>query len=275
MHLAHVGTPAAPHDLAGAWSLDPWLVIGLAAIVWAYTAGNPTRSERIWVTWAMAVTLLAIASPLDAASGSLASAHMVQHVLLMVAVGPLLAAARPIHVTSTALPVEVRRRLGGLRRATGMTPSRMRRLIPPVALLLVFVLSTWSWHSAVLYGATLESETVHRLEHVAFVATAAGVWWAVTRSTAGRRADTGAGVLVLFAAMMSNVLLAALMTFARTPWYEGYAGTTGAWGLGHLADQQLAGVLMWVPTTAVFVLGALWLLRAFVTDGDPEPSRVR
>jgi putative membrane protein len=74
------------------------------------------------------------------------------------------------------------------------------------------------------------------------------------------RVPNGLGVLLVFAMAMQSVLLSVLLTFARAPWYSGYAATTTPWRLSPLTDQQLAGVIMWIPAGAVYVGAALALI---------------
>src|SRR5690606_13034539 len=95
------------------------------------------------------------------------------------------------------------------------------------------------------------------------------MWGVVVGSRPGGRGDSGVGVLLLFGAAMQSVLLSALLTFSGEPWYEVYAGTTDAWGLSQLADQQLAGVIMWVPASVVYLVIALRLAAAWVRSAEP------
>jgi putative membrane protein len=83
----------------------------------------------------------------------------------------------------------------------------------------------------------------------------------------------GLGALLVFALAMQSVLLSALLTFARTPWYSGYARTTTPWGLEALADQQLAGVIMWIPAGAVHPVAALAWLVAWVRAAEGDDIR--
>jgi putative membrane protein len=87
------------------------------------------------------------------------------------------------------------------------------------------------------------------------------------------RVSSGLGVLLVFAMAMQTVFLSVLLTFARTPWYSGYATTTAPWGLEPLADQQLAGVVMWIPAGGIYLVAALALLVEWVRASEREPSR--
>ncbi len=135
---------------------------------------------------------------------------------------------------------------------------------------LAHVATLWFWHAAVPYDAALASGLIHAVEHGTFLLTGVLFWRTVVGGRTATRVVPGFGVLLIFGMAMQSVLLSLLLTFARTPWYAGYATTTRAWGLDPLADQQLAGVIMWVPAGAVYVVAALLLLVAWVraSEGD-------
>jgi putative membrane protein len=84
------------------------------------------------------------------------------------------------------------------------------------------------------------------------------------------RVPNGLGALLVFAMAMQSVLLSVLLTFARAPWYAGYATTTTPWGLAPLADQQLAGVIMWIPAGLVYLVAALTLMVAWIHAAERE-----
>jgi cytochrome c oxidase assembly factor CtaG len=116
----------------------------------------------------------------------------------------------------------------------------------------------WLWHAPALFGLALAHTGWHIAQHASFLAGALLFWHAVWRP--GRRA-VGAVVLALFFTATVSGALGAFMAFARSPWYAGYAALGLApWGLTPLEDQQLAGLLMWVPGGLVHAGAALWLL---------------
>jgi putative membrane protein len=279
--VAHAGQAVAPHDLATAWHLDPLLAGALVVAGWLYHRGRapaPASPDDRWRTAAFAAGLLAVAaallSPLEALAGALASAHMVQHLLLVVVAPPLLALAAPSRRLLRGSPRLLRRRTAAWRRRLGLTPAVLRRLQHPAAVWLLHVAVLWTWHAAVLYGAALRDPRVHVAEHAGFFLTAL-LFWSVV-AAAGRRhgVSHGTALLLVFAMALQSVFLAALLTFAPTPWYDGYAATTGVWGLTPLADQQLAGVIMWVPASAVHVAAALVLVVRSLSAGEQRPGPV-
>jgi putative membrane protein len=273
--LAHPGQPPAPHDLWSAWNLHPFLLLGLLLVAWAYRrgrTGGPRRPVDAWRARCFALALVALAvalvSPLDALSGALASAHMVQHLLLVVVAAPLLALSAPSSAILRGSPLAVRRATGRWRRRLGLTHRNLRPLGHPAAAWMLPVAVLWFWHAADPYDAALASQPLHLLEHASFLATGVLFWHVVVGARGAGRVPNGLGVLLVFAMAMQSVFLSVLLTFARTPWYAGYAGTTAVWGLDPLADQQLAGVIMWIPAGAVYLLAALSLLVAWVSAAD-------
>jgi putative membrane protein len=111
---------------------------------------------------------------------------------------------------------------------------------------------------------------LHLLEHASFLVTAVLFWHLVVGVRGAARVSNGLGVLLVFAMAMQSVFLSILLTFARTPWYSGYATTTAPWGLDPLTDQQLAGVLMWIPAGGIYLAAALVLLVTWIRATERE-----
>jgi putative membrane protein len=275
--LAHPGQPPAPHDLWGAWNLDPVLLGGFLLAAWAYRRGQtsgprrPVDTRRAWCfAAALAALGVALVSPLDALSGALASAHMVQHLLLLLVAAPLLALSAPASAILRGSPLAVRRASGRWRRRLGLTHGNLAVLHHPAAVWLLSVGVLWFWHAAAPYDAALDNEFLHVLEHASFLVTAVLFWHAVIGVRGAARVSGGLDVLLVFAMAMQSVFLSALLTFARTPWYSGYATTTASWGLDPLADQQVAGVIMWIPAGGIYLAAALVLLVTWIRATERE-----
>jgi putative membrane protein len=275
--LAHPGQPPAPHDLWGAWNLDPVLLGGFLLAAWAYWRGQTSGPRRPVDSWraryftvALVALGLALLSPLDALSNALASAHMVQHLLLLVVAAPLLALSAPSSAILRGSPLALRRASGRWRRRLGLTHGNLGVLRHPAAVWLLAVGVVWFWHAAAPYDATLDNELLHVLEHASFLATAVLFWQVVVGVRGAARIPGGLGVLLVFAMAMQSVFLSVLLTFARTPWYSGYAATTAPWGLDPLTDQRLAGVIMWIPAGGIYLVVALALLVTWIRATERE-----
>lgn len=276
MLIAHVGQPIAPHDLWSAWSTDPVVAVSLPALFWLHrrgTAAEPGSGLRRTQLFrsGLIVVGLALLSPLDAVSGALASAHMVQHLLLFAVAAPLLAFSRPLAPLSRGLPPSLRSLLPGFRRRVGLDMDTVRLARAPAPAWLAAVATLWLWHARFFYELALANRLVHALEHTAFLISGLAVWSVIANAGRARRTSPGIAILMLFTLGLTSTLLAALMTFSPVPWYDAYARSTEPWGLSPLGDQQLAGLIMWFPVGILYVGAALVLLMRWL---DPEPSRI-
>jgi putative membrane protein len=209
----------------------------------------------------LAVVAVALSPPLDGAAGRRFSAHMVQHLLLILAAAPLLVAGRPGARLMESLPVPRRARLGRSLHRPGCR-AIFRLATNPVVVLTVAVGGFWAWHLPRLYEAALRNDAVHVLEHATFLGGAFLFWSIVLDPGPKRRLGLGATCGFVFAAMLTNIWLSAGLAFAPTPLYAAYAGS----GAGALADQQLAGVIMWVPADVVYFVTLVLLFRRLLSD---------
>jgi putative membrane protein len=275
MIFAHSERPPMPHDLWETWNTDPLLLAGLflaASLFWSgRRRARTTHGSPRSAFFALAVITLAVAllSPLDALSEALASAHMVQHLLITLVAAPLLALSAPGSTLLRGTPTPVRRAAGRWRGRLRLTPRNTAWLRHPVLAWLLYVGTFWFWHAALPYDAALASESVHIVSHATYLITGVLFWRVLIDSARGRAISPGLGVLLAFAAAMQGVFLSALLTFASTPWYAGYAETTAPWGLEQLADQQLAGAIMWLPGGVVYLGTALTLLVTWIRQSGP------
>lgn len=275
--LAHAGQAPAPHDIWGNWNLDPILLLGLAVALWIHRRGRPDPRRATLFTGAVATVAVAVISPLDAMSRALASAHMVQHLLLVLVAAPLLALSAPSGPLLRGSPRLARHAAVRWRRRLKLDRARLRFLRTPVTVSLLHAAALWFWHAAVPYDAALRSHPLHVLEHASFLVTGVLFWGVVLGSRAAGRVSNGYAVLLVFAMAMQSVILSLLLTFAPTAWYSSYATTTRAWGLEPLADQQLAGAIMWVPAGLVYLGVALALFAAWLnrSEADPMPTAMK
>lgn len=279
--LAHTGHGPGPNELLTSWNVDP-ISIGLLSILGGayamasrHSGQSPPPRDRLRFGLGLGATSIAIASPLDAMAETLASAHMVQHILLVMVAGPLFATSRPIATFMTGLPRSTRKLSGRLRRRLGLTPSRTTRLTHPLFVWLALAGSLWFWHAAGPYQLALENPIVHFVEHMMFLFAAVLFWSAVLRPHPRFGPGKGLRVMMTFAMAFQGVLLAALITFAPDPWYSAYAETAPAWNLAPLTDQQLAGLMMWIPSGLIYTGVGIGLVVSWIGDGavpgDPQP----
>lgn len=251
------------------WSFAPGVVAGLAALGVGYARGaaalrrrsrwtdgvpRPARSA-FWAGWS--VLALALTSPLHALGEALFSAHMVQHIVLMTVAAPLLVVGQPVVVLLWALPDAVRAAVARLGRMQWLR-AVVAAAAEPGGAWAIQASAILLWHLPPLYGWSVHSEGGHALQHLSFLGSAMLFWHALLARPAARR-RYGAAVLYLFTTAVYTGGLGALLTVAPRPLYPVYSTTTVPWGLSPLEDQQLAGLLMWVPGGLIYLVAALAL----------------
>jgi putative membrane protein len=276
--LAHAGAHAlelAPY--LDRWTKDP-LVIALLVVSSAlYLAGlarlwgrGAARALRWYELLAFALgqasVVLALLSPLDALSDLLFSAHMGQHELLMLVAAPLLVLGRPLVVFLWALPAGPRQAVGRWTQGARVRRS-WKALTHPLGIVVAHAAAIWVWHLPVLFEAALYSEPIHVVQHACFFVTASLFWWSMIYGRYGR---IGYGVAVgyVFLTAAHTGGLGALATFARSVWYPTYSVRATDAAVSALEDQQLAGLIMWIPAGAVLMVLGLALFAAWIGEAS-------
>lgn len=217
------------------------------------------------------VLVLVVASPLHALGAELFAAHMVQHLAIIVVAAPLLVLGEPGRAVLWLLPLTTRKHL-----ASARWSRAARRLAPRVLRPgRVWVLNAgvfWFWHLPASYGWALEHHAAHALEHGTLLGTALVSWWLIREAIEGRL-DRGVGILYVFAMGLQGSALGALLVFASSAWYPAYAAQSVRWGLTPLGDQQLGGLLMWLPTGVVYLTVAGILFLRWLDDSGHRQVR--
>lgn len=221
--IPYCGVAPVPAELWTRWNLDPPLLVGLLFLL--ALGLRASRGERgRWIVLSAWIGLVvAFVSPLCALTSALFSARSAHHVLLTALVAPLIALALPARPGAT----------------TG-------------AALVVSSAVLWLWHVPAVYAAALASPVLYWLLQLALLAAFTWFWHAVLRG-----AEPVGALLAIGAGAGQMGLLAAVLTLAPEPLYEPHAVAPVAWGLTPLGDQQLGGLLMWVPAFFLYGLFAL------------------
>jgi putative membrane protein len=282
--LAAVATPSLAHVAdapEASWTLDPPILAALALSLAAFAAGwlrlrrrstrGAPRLMRRGLVFASGWLVLAgaVVSPLHAAGERSFSAHMVEHELLMLVAAPLLVLAEPLGIMLWALPARGRQAAAAVARAAPVRQA-WAALTDPLVASLAQASALWVWHAPALFDRALSSPGWHIAQHLSFLVSALLFWTAVLP---GRVARPGVAVLCLFATSVVSGALGAMMAFAQSPWYPGYARLGLApFGLSPLEDQQLAGLLMWVPGGLVHALAALYAMSRLLQPGPSGPG---
>src|SRR6266850_5799006 len=264
-----------PH--ADAW---PTLATLLAAAIvytrgwWALSSRMPTRFGKGRIATflgGLAVITVALASPLDTLAGGRLSAHMVQHQLLIMLAPPLLWLGAPIAPLLLGLPRRIRRRVAAALASRVLRPTA-HVIAHPAFGWVSFALAFWIWHAAPLYQLALRSHAWHHVEHACFVATAMLFWRPVIHAWPDRALwPRWTMIPYLLLADLQNTILAAILTFSDRLVYPAYASVTVG-RLSALDDQAMAGVIMWVPGSLVFLVAAIWLAMEALSGARAVPG---
>jgi putative membrane protein len=234
--IAYCGPAAVPDDVWTRWNLDLPLMAILAALALLVGCGRSSNTGAGWS--AIALLALLFISPFCALTSALFSARVLHHVVLIAAVAPLLALAFP------------RRRAGRL----------------PLAIVVAAQAAIlWLWHAPGAYAWGLASVPAYWLMQGSLLGSA----WLMWRAVLAPATQSGAALVALVATIAQMGLLGALILFAPGPLYWVHLASTAPWGLSALADQQLAGLLMWVPAALPYLGAGLWLAWSSLRQGAP------
>lgn len=285
MMLLHAVSSLSPGGLWRAWSFEPGVVVPLLLIAALHIRGvnrlvalssrrRPALMRESAVFQAgLLILALAMISPLHQLGAVLFSAHMVQHELLMAVAAPLMILGRPAVPMLWGLPGSSRQVVGNL-----INRSSVRQIwaliANPFSAWLLHAIAIWIWHTPRLYDASVRSELVHSAQHMSFGLTALLFWWSILSPRALRRTG-GVGIVSLFTTGLHTTFLGALIATASSPLFSVYtAEGTARFGLTPLDDQQLGGVIMWVPAGMAYLVAALFLFRNWIRESGARVRRV-
>lgn len=257
------------HEATLGWTFDPWIVWPIIVISLLYVTGRIRLSRRAHRSFPMhwqdlffcggILTLAgALITPLHWLGEHLFTFHMIEHEILMAVSAPLIVLARPVGFLLWGLPRPARRDLGA-----AMQSPLIRRswawCTGPINATVIHGVAIWGWHYPLLFDAAVTNTAMHRLQHLSFFATAILFWWAVVW-----KSNHGAATWHLFLTMIHTSILGALMALAPRVLYIAQTQTASAWGLTPLEDQQLAGMIMWVPAGTIYAAAAMTMLALWI-----------
>jgi cytochrome c oxidase assembly factor CtaG len=272
-----VSAPALAHDShqhAGApgWTFDPMVTLPLAILLLLFLVGRHRLAARSKVDrkrpWLFLggwlVLILSLVSPLHQGGERSFTLHMIEHELIMLVSTLLLAASHAGGVLAWGLPAPFRQSLGGAWKAP--LASLWRRLTEPVTATILQAVVMWAWHAPALFNRTLESQEWHVAQHLSFILSSLIFWTAMLDT---RRNSYLVSAACLFVTSLVEGALGALMALSLSPWYSAYAamGMSGI-GLDPTSDQQLAGLIMWIPGGIVHGGAALGLLYHWLKSSE-------
>lgn len=278
---AHGATPPDPPTLASlliGWRLDPVVAgaLALSAAAWLLLVrrvdrlhpGHPVpRARTAAFLGGLAAIAIALMSGIERYDTTLFSVHMAQHLLLMLVAAPLLALAAPVTQLLRAASPSARARW--LLPVLHSTP--VAALGHPIVGWLTFTIVLWFTHFSTVFDLALENAGVHELEHGAYLASALLFWWPVVAADpARRRLPHPVRALYLLLQLPVNSFLGMAILFAESPLYPHYASLGSPYGITALADQQLAGGLMWLGGDIVFIGAVLAVVAAWMRHEERD-----
>jgi putative membrane protein len=270
------------------WRLEVLLLLALLGTLYvigwrrlrAQSSNKHFASKWKLVSYLSGIGLLAwtLLSPLDRLGGQLFFVHMAQHMLHVQIAAPLILLANPFPFMLWALP-------GPLRLATGsffLRDSVLRRLLTwvtnPLVAWLTFIIVFLGWHDPTLYNLALYYNWVHDLQHITFFIAALLYWWPIIQPAPHirKRMPEWMALGYLLATVPPNMVVGVSIAFASDVMVSYYATVPRLWGFTVLQDQQLAGAIMWIQGSEMYIWVALYILaRLFARKGKSKtpPSR--
>jgi putative membrane protein len=258
------------------WSWPPAIVgaLVLAALLYAIgtirmfrRSANPklhAPAVAFFVTGWLSL-LIALDSPLHEIGEQLFWVHMTQHEILMLISAPLLVLGRPLIPFLWALHQRWRERIASIGRA-GSFKAIWTGISSPVSAWLISALGLWAWHLPWLFDKTLQNDWMHAAQHTTFLLTALLFWWPLTNPAP--RFGYGAAIVYVFTTALHTSILGALLTFAPRPWYSPYVATAPLWHWTALEDQQVGGLIMWIPAGTLLIAVGLCLLVKWLSQSQ-------
>ena len=228
----YCGAAPSPSDWLSRWNFDPLLLVGMAGLSVLLWKLAFNRSQRGYAAGAVALMMLLFVSPLCALSSALFAARVGHHVLLTAVIAPML--------------------------VIGLPRERLRLPASISFWTAAHAFIFWLWHSPSLYAAAMEDHWVYWLMQASLLLSALAFWASL------RHSPRPAAVAALLAGTVQMGLLGALITFAGAPLYLPHLASTAAWGFSPLEDQQLAGLIMWIPSAGLYLGAALFIAQRWL-----------
>lgn len=227
--IPYCGLAPQPAELWQRWNFDPYLIFVFAIIIplvlWLHARPLFKLERPYFLFAAYVLAVILFISPFCALTSALFSARVFHHILLTAVIAPLI--------------------------VLGLAKPRLLILHTAVIAAVLHAVVFWAWHFPTLYESALTTYFNYWLMQASLAFSAAFLWHSV------RAATPPVAILVMLFTTLHMGLLGALLTFATTPLFAPHLFTTEVWGVSSLEDQQLAGVIMWVGGSGIYLVAAL------------------
>ncbi|HET7180929.1 MAG TPA: cytochrome c oxidase assembly protein [Candidatus Limnocylindrales bacterium] len=279
--MAHGSVPPDPPTIANiafGWHLEPLVAGGLlaSALAWLWIVRRVARlhpangvplGRSAAFFGGLAAIAVALMSGIERYDTTLFSIHMAQHLLLMLVAAPLLVLAAPVTQLLRAASPGVRQR----RLVPVLHSTAVAALGHPVVTWLTFSLVLWLSHFSPFFNDALEDRGVHDAEHAIYLVSSLLFWWpAIAADPARHRMPYPVRVLYLLLQLPVNSFVGMAILFADAPLYQHYATLGTPYGINALADQELAGGVMWLSGDVVFIVAILLVVGAWMRHEERD-----
>jgi cytochrome c oxidase assembly factor CtaG len=280
--------PSVAQAVLGSWAIPPAATFAIVLTALVYLrgwwllrrAGSPDCPPWRAVTFLAGLFTLwvALASPMDVFNSFILTAHMLQHMLLMMVAPPLILLGAPLVPMVRGLPIFGAREFAGPFLNWSVAKRVGSALTHPVVALLLMGVAMFAWHTPALYELALRSPAWHQTEHACFFLASIIFWWPVVQPWPSRaRWPRWAMVPYLLVADLQNTALSAILTFSDRVLYPSYSVVPRLFGLSALEDQAAAGAMMWVVGSLAFIVPAVVIAVQCLSrkSAQPEPATAR
>lgn len=268
-------------DLVTSWDFEPDLVaamvlaVGLYVVGWIRLGHDGRRGAGLstWRAWsycgAILTIFVALLSPINAFSDLFFFAHMIQHLLLMLVAAPLVWLGAPILPLMWAFPLPIRKGCGRLFAHGRPLQWVLNLLTNPLVAQGLFLVTLAGWHVPSSYDLAQGRSLIHEFEHAMFLGASLLFWWPVIHPWGGRRRlSYEASIAFFIPPILVSNLIGALLTFANYPLYSNYLGVPRLWGISVVLDQQLGGLIMWIPGMVPYAIAIFILVSQLMKQGE-------
>ena len=250
------------------WAHDPITAVVLLVIVALYLDGATRPGEGEFVrprttvrpvafALGLGIAGLTMLSPLDTLGAQFFAAHMLQHLVLIVVVAPLVAWSHADLILRRAIPVRTRRWLARHLAGSAIqawTNSPRTAWIAACA----FAGTIWLWHIPAAHDSAVRNAALHTLEHFMVLGTAT-MFWRVILNSGQLRIGPGLAAVIVSLVSLQGSLLSAILMFAPKQLCGSYAGNP-------IEDQVMAGLLMCIPASFVYLGSTVWALSRLLSE---------
>lgn len=251
--------------LLSGWTWNPVILLCSAAALAAYLSTFRFNARFWYFAAALIITDITLLSPLNLlADGYLFSAHMLQHLLLLLIVPALFLLSLP-HALAL--------------------PKFFRSFTYPLLGWVAGVGSMWLWHAPTLCNAAVSSKPIYALQTVSLLVLGMVFWWQILAPRDEQRLSPPGAVVYLFTACTACTILGIILTFSPVTVCSIYMHSTdrlgllntirGSWGITPERDQEIGGLLMWVPMCMIYLIAIFGQLARWFSEPAPHLASVK